>query len=337
MQTWLTLLISSTLNPFSNTSVNVFLLHTPDFTEFYNAINSLNINKATGYDNTPARFLCITSSVITPYLQIFIDFCFTNGVFPTNSTIAKIVPIFEKGNREDPSNYRPISILTCYSKIFEKIIYYRFISFLNKHKVIQNTQYGFRSEVSTNHALIDVVTNIFDNINSNKYAGLIFLDLTKAFDTVNHNILLSKLTHYGIRGQANNLIRSFLNKKQYVYINEKTSTLLTNSFGVPQGSILGPLLFLLYINDLPSSVSCTPRLFADDTCLALSDKNLTSLSSQINNDLDNISGWFRVNLLTVNPSKSHALIIPPKLNKSFPAIEISINNSPISLRNNVKY
>ena len=100
---------------------------------------------------------------------------------------------------------------------------------------------------------------------------------------------------------------------------------------------MGPLLFLLYINDLPSSVSCTPRLFADVTCLALSDKNLTSSSSQINNDLDNISSWFRANLLTVNPSKSHALIIPPKLNKPFPAIEISINNSPISLRNKVKY
>ena len=182
-----------------------------------------------------------------------------------------------------------------------------------------------------------MVTNIFDNINSNKYTGLIFLDLTKAFDTVDHNILFSKLAHYGIRGLANNLIRSFLNRKQYVYINEKTSTLLIKSFGVPQGSILGPLLFLLYINDLPSSVSCTPRLFADDTGLALSDKNLTSLSSQINNDLDNISGWFRATLLTVNPSKPHALIIPPKLNKPFPAIEISINNSPISLRNNVKY
>ena len=260
-------------------------LDTPDFTEVYNAINSLNINKATGYDNTPARFLRITSSVITPYLQTFIDFCFTNGVFPTNCKIAKIVPIFKKGNRKDLSNYRPISILTCYSKIFERIIYNRFISFLNKHKVIQNTQYGFRSEVSTNHALIDVVTNIFDNINSNKYTGLIFLDLTKAFDTVNQNILLSKLAHYGIRGQANNLIRSFLNRKQYVHINEKTFPLLTNSLGVPQGSILGPLLFLLYINDLPSSVNCTPTLFADDTCRALSDKNLTSLSSHINNDL----------------------------------------------------
>ena len=199
------------------------------------------------------------------------------------------------------------------------------ISFLNKHKVMQNTQYGFRSEVSTNHALIDVVTNRYDNINSNEYEGLIFFDLTKAFDTVNHDI--AKLAHCGIRGQANNSICSFLNRKQYVSINEATS-LLTNSFGVPQGS--GPLLFLLYNDDLPSSVNCTPRLFADDTCLALIDRNLTSSSSLINNNLDNISDWFRANLLTVNPSKSHALVITPKLNKPFPAIEISMNNSLIS-------
>ena len=122
-----------------------------------------------------------------------------------------------------------MSVPTYYSKIFEKIICNRFISFLNEHKVIQNTQYGSQSKVSTNHALTDVITNIFGNMNSNKYTGLIFIDLTKSIDTVHHDIFLAKLAHYGNWGQANNLIRSFLNREQYVSINLKTSLLFTTS------------------------------------------------------------------------------------------------------------
>lgn len=191
--------------------------------------------------------------------------------------------------------------------------------------------------MSTNHALLDVITNCYDNINHNLFTSLIFLDLTKAFDSVNHDILLHKLDHYGIRGQALDLIRSFLNRKQYVAINGKKSKLLSNRYGVPQGSILGPLLFLIFINDIPSSVKCIPRLFADDTCLAISSPNLTTLTLDINIDLENISKWFKVNKLTVNPSKSAALIIPPKLNKFVPNINITLDNSPIPQSHRVKY
>ena len=165
------------------------------------------------------------------------------------------------------------------------------------------------------------------------YTGLIFLDLTKTFDTVNHEILLHKLDHYGIRGQSNNLLRAFLKRKQYVSING------SNSYddGVAQGSTLGPLLFLIYINDLPHSVNCIPRLFADDTCLVFSAPTPTQLNSIMNKDFDNISKWLNSNKLTVNLSKSNALIIPPKLNKPQPTIDLSLNNSSISISNSAKY
>ena len=169
------------------------------------------------------------------------------------------------------------------------------------------------------------------------YTGLIFLDLTKVFDTVNHEVLLHKLDHYGIRGQSNNLLRAFLKRKQYVSINSSNSSLLTNDHGVAQGSTLGPLLFLNYINDLPHSVNCIPRLFADDTCLVFSAPTPTQLSAIMNKDLDNISKWLYSNKLTVNPSKSNALIIPPKLNKHPPMIDLSLNNSSILIGNSAKY
>ena len=186
-----------------------------------------------GYDSISPFFLRTASTTLAPYIQVFIDCCFANGIFPENATTVKIVPIFKKGERDKPTNYRPISILTSFAKIFERIIYKHLITFLNKHKVILDTQYGFRSNRSTNHALIDVITNSFENINKNVYTGLIFLDLTKAFDTVNHEIIRLKLDRYGIRGQANDLLRAFLKRKQFVSINNHESSLLCNDYGFP--------------------------------------------------------------------------------------------------------
>ena len=312
-------------------------LDVPNYSEIINTIFSINMNKAVGHDNLPPFFLRVASTVITPYLHSFMEYSFINGIFPGNCTIARIVPIFKKGERDKPTNYRPISILSCFTKIFEKIIYKRLINFLNKHNVIQKTQYGFQKNISTNHALIDVITNSFDNINNNLYTGLVFLDLTKAFDTVSHDILLHKLDHYGIRGKTNDLIQTFLQRKQFVSVNGVNSNVLANNYGVAQGSTLGPLLFLLYINDLPSSVNCVPRFFADDTCLVYSSSNPSTLNTAINQDLKNISQWFKANKLTVNPSKSNVLIIPPKLNKTVPNMNFFLNNTLIQQSSSVKY
>ena len=138
-----------------------------------------------GYDSISPFFLGTASATLAPYIQVFIDCCFANGIFPENATTATMVPIFKKGERDNPTNYRLISILTGLAKISERIIYKRLITFLDKHKVMLDTQHGFQSNRSTKHALIDVITNSFENINKNLYTGLIFLDLTKVFDPVN--------------------------------------------------------------------------------------------------------------------------------------------------------
>ena len=159
--------------------------------------------------------------------------------------------------------------------------------------------YGFRPKYSTLQALLDITNSALDNIENKLYTGLVFLDLTKAFDTVNHSILLYKLEHYGIREIVNNFFGSFLtNRNQYV--NNTNSSLKSIDIGVPQGSILGPLLFLIYINDIPNSVKCTPRLFADDTCLLMGAPSTTILKTQLKDDLNNICNWISANNLTLN-------------------------------------
>ena len=151
------------------------------------------------------------------------------------------------------------------------------------------------------HALLDITNSALDNIENKLYTGLVFLDLTKAFDTVNHSILLYKLEQYGIRGIVNNFFGSFLaNRNQYVTINNTNSSLKSIDIGVPQGSILGPLLFLIYINDIFNSVKCTPRLFADDTCLLMRAPSTTILQNQLKDDLNNICNWISYNNLTLN-------------------------------------
>ena len=198
---------------------------------------------------------------------------------------AKIIPIHKKGDKTNPNNYRPISILTCFAKILERLIYDRFLAFLKKHNVIHKTQYGFQKHTSTTHAVLDIVSTAYDNISQNLYTGLIFLDLRKAFDCVPRDILLAKLKHYGIRGPSNRLIETFLDRSGYTNINGIDSEIKSVKYGVAQRSTLGPLLFLLYINDLPNSACSLPRLFADDTCLILNSNTIPCLETKMNHDL----------------------------------------------------
>ena len=211
-------------------------------------------------------------------------------------------------------------------------------NFFQKNSVFCDTQYRFQSNLSTTHALLDVLTSTCDQINAGDYTGLILLDFKKAFDTVCHKILLRKLEHYGIRGQALKLLNSFLHTRhQYVSYQNMCSKTLTNRFGVPQGSNLDPLLFLIYINDLPSAVNSVPRLFADDTCLLIHSPNTATLAENINSELANVHEWTVANKITVNPEKSLALIILPKITTSIPDIQLHFNNNSVTLKDSVKY
>jgi len=160
--------------------------------------------------------------------------------------------------------------LSNFSKILEKIVYVRAINFLNLHLVLTPTQYGFRSNYFISQAILDMVTKCYDNINEKMFTGLVLLDLAKVFDTVDHEILLYKSNHYDIRESVNMFSQSNLkNRKQYISVKNCNSKLKIKNIGVPQGSTLGLLLFLIYINDLSKSVDFTPRLYADDTCLVV--------------------------------------------------------------------
>ena len=236
-------------------------------------------------------------------------------------------------------NYRPISILPIFNKIFEKLMYSKVTDFITKHNIIFPHQFGFQKLKSTSMAILDVRSELVDAIENKKFSCCIFLDFAKAFDTVNHEILLKKLEHYGIRGVVLDWFRSYLtNRTQRVFVDGKLSEYNHNYHGVPQGSVLGPLLFLLYINDIPhSSQIMTFHLYADDTSIFFSHENLSNLESIVNAELAKISDWLIANKLTLNTTKSNFMIIKPRQKKLSKNIEISINNENLRDSACVKY
>lgn len=208
------------------------------------------------------------------------------------------------------SNYRPISLLSIFSKIIEKLMYKRLYRFLEVHDILYSLQFGFRNGHSTDHALVKVTENIKFSIDNNRLACGIFIDLQKAFDTVSHSILLGKLDHYGIRGKSPDWFKSYLNdRKQFVSINGHSSSLCNIKHGVNQGSVLGVLLFLLYINDLPNiSKLLNFFLFADDTNIYFESDNATDLSKTINKELRKVKSWIDCNKLVINIDKTNYVL-----------------------------
>ena len=222
---------------------------------------------------------------------------FTTGVFPSVLKTAKVVHVFKKDSKLDYRNYHPIYLLSNIEKILKKLMYKRLYTFLDKNNVIYNLQFGFRHQYSTSHALINITENIRKAFDNGNIGCGVFVDLEKAFDTVDHQILLTKLNHYGIRGVSNDWFISYLsNCNQYVSINGYESGLAALNCGIPQGSVLEPLLFLLYINDLNQAIKfCKVHHFGDDTnllCLSNSTKKLNKL---VNADLK-----YLANLLNEN-------------------------------------
>ena len=224
------------------------------------------------------------------------------GIVPDKLKIAKVIPLYKNDNLEQFTNYRPISILPCFSKIIERIMYNMLYSFLTKHNIISEKQYGFRKKYATYMALIDLVDKISSNFDEKKYTVGVFLDLSKAFDTIDHTILINKLQCYGVRGSACNWFVSYLqNRKQYVVYNKTESDYKEMSCGVPQGSILGPLLFILYINDIEHvSDIIKPIHFADDASLFHSHTCFNTLIQEVNIQLHKFSTWFNTNKLSLN-------------------------------------
>ena len=224
--------------------------------EISKIIKSLKTKKSTGHDNISITMLKSLHSELSKPLASIINMSLVKGIIPNTMKLAKVIPIYKAKNKELFTNYRPISLLPVISKIPENIVHNRLYSFLTKCDILYAGQYGFRPKHSTINAITQFSHNILSSIDARQQSIAVYLDLSKAFDTIDHSILLKKLEHYGIRGIALEWFKSYLTEReQFVRYKCVDSKVLTISCGVPQGSVLGPLLFILYSNDIPHSVT----------------------------------------------------------------------------------
>ncbi len=269
-------------------------------------ILNLKNTKSESLDTIPTKIVKSSSEILSRHLTTIFNFSLRCGVFPDMLKSAKIRPIHKAESRKLLTNYRPISILSPISKILERIVFNQLITFLSANNILYKYQFGFRKNHSTELALVEISDLIYKALDSSEFFFSLYLDLSKAFDTVNFDILLHKLDHYGIRGLGNQWLRSYLhNRSQCVEIDGQLSEPLTPICGVPQGSILGPLLFLIYINDLPNTSECLNfRLFADDTKIYLSNSSLINIQETISSELPKVTNWLHANKLSLNVKKT---------------------------------
>jgi hypothetical protein len=265
-----------------------------------------NSSDAQGVSTKMIKF--IGNEISVPLAHIF-NLSLSNGVFPSKLKLCRVVPIFKAGNNMECDNYRPISLLSSVSKILEKIVAEKLVHHLTSNDLLYVHQYGFLPKKSTEHNLLHVVNYISQALNDGKYCIGVFLDLKKAFDVCSHPILLKKLEKMGVRGTALNWFKNYLaGRSQYVDINGTKSEALSLEISVIQGSILGPILFLCYINDFFSATSLFSLLFADDTICLGSGKKLDDLTAYVNSELKKVANWFRSNKMAVNTSKTKFIV-----------------------------
>ena len=306
--------------PTTNENFEQFLSNRNETSFNFSKISEMDILKickilkpksSAGSDCISTKLLKEIAPLILTPLHHLINLSLETGFVPKQFKIAKVVPIFKSGDKHDYNNYRPISLLSSFSKLMEKVVARQLVGFLNYHNLLYKHQYGFRANHNCSQPVLHFTEKVYNALNQKPSLQTlaIFIDLKKAFDTVDHDILLKKMDHYGIRGISNKWFENYLkDREQFVSVHGIDSDTQKIVCGVPQGSILGPLLFLLFINDLPNATEFFTLLFADDTTFQISGHDMNFLFQNANMELKKASTWFETNKLTLNVDKTKFML-----------------------------
>ena len=300
---------------------------------------SLMQNKSSsGPDGIPIKVLKYISQFIVHPLCYIFNLSVKSGIFPNDLKMATVIPLHKKGDADLIENYRPITLPSCFSKLFEKIIHCRIYTFINEKKLLSSSQHGFRPNLSTNTASFSLTNAIYNALDKGEYVLTLFFDLTRAFDCVNKNFIIRKLENLGIREPLNDWIYSFLSDRIIrVKIGEHISQPAQINLGVPQGSVLSPLLFLLFINDLEQHIAdnVTIVLYADDTTICITAPSPEELQSKVNYTLHQFYTWCANNKLIINATKTKYVMFHKR--REDPHIVVKLNNTTIDKVHSVKF
>ena len=279
--------------------------------EILNFAKKLKPKLSSGHDNISTKLLKETiDNILTPITHI-INKSISTGIVPKQMKVAKVIPIHKSSDPSILKNYRPVSLLPAFSKLLEKIMYDKLMTFLTNKAVLYKHQYGFRPKHTTIHPIIHLLNHCASSISKTdpEFTLAVLCDMSKAFDVIDHDILLRKLNNYGIRGLANEWFRNYLSERQqFVEIDGEKSQMALIQIGVPQGSILGPLLYLIYVNDICNSCQGNILSFADDTTLYTSHSNLDELYANANEQTNDLYQWFCSNRLSLNAKKKQSTL-----------------------------